>query len=82
MNKCSVFLQFLNKGSTEIFSYLFSSALPISLNFPFICVIIFFLSFRAIFCFNNTDYRLIWMTSPPVNPDWPGFTVHLAYTKI
>jgi hypothetical protein len=41
MNKCIVFLQFLNKGFTVIFFNLFSSALPISLNFPFICVLSF-----------------------------------------
>jgi hypothetical protein len=42
-----------------IFSYLFSSVLLISLNFPFISVIFFFLSFRSTFCFTNPDYRLI-----------------------
>jgi hypothetical protein len=41
MNKCTVILQFLNKGSILIF-YLFSSALFISLNFQFICVQSFF----------------------------------------
>jgi hypothetical protein len=38
----------LNKDSTVIIFYLFSSALFISLNFPFICVPSF-LSFRATF---------------------------------
>jgi hypothetical protein len=38
---------------SDIF-YLFSSALLISLNFPFICVLNF-LSFRATFCFTNPD---------------------------
>jgi hypothetical protein len=33
MNKCMVFLQFLNKVSTVIFYYLFSSALFTSLYF-------------------------------------------------
>jgi hypothetical protein len=41
MNKCAVFLQFLNKGFTAIYFYLFSSAVLISLNFPFICVLFF-----------------------------------------
>jgi hypothetical protein len=36
-----------------------------------------FLSFRAIFCFANMDYRLIRMTSPPINPDEQGFTVYI-----
>jgi hypothetical protein len=40
-------------------------ALPILLNFLFICLLIFFLSFRTILCFINPDYRLILMTSPP-----------------
>jgi chlorite dismutase len=53
MNKCIVFLQFLNKGSTVIFFYLYSSAVPISLHFPFICVLS--LSSRAISCFTNLD---------------------------
>jgi hypothetical protein len=47
-----------------IFFYLFSSALPILLNFPFICFVSFFLSFTAIFCFINQNYCLIWTTSP------------------
>jgi hypothetical protein len=42
MNKCVVFLQFLNKGSTVIFLYIFLSALLTSLNFQFICVLSFF----------------------------------------
>jgi hypothetical protein len=42
VNKYIVFLVFLNKGSTVIFCYLFSSALLISVNFPFICVLSFF----------------------------------------
>jgi hypothetical protein len=41
MNKRLVSLYFLNKGSTAIL--LFSSALLISLNFPFICVLSFFI---------------------------------------
>jgi hypothetical protein len=50
---------------------LFSSALFISSNFPFICGRSFFLSFflflsfRATFFFANADYRLIRMTPPP-----------------
>jgi hypothetical protein len=44
------------------FYYLFSSALPILLKFPFVFQV--FLSFRAIFFFINPDYRLIRMTSP------------------
>jgi hypothetical protein len=36
MNKYIVFLQFLNKGSTVIFCYLFSSAVLGSLHFPLI----------------------------------------------
>jgi hypothetical protein len=51
-----------------IFFYLFSSALPMLLNVPFICFLSYFLSFRAIICFINPDCRLIWMTpSPPPN---------------
>jgi hypothetical protein len=42
-----IFLWFSNKGSRVIFFYLFSSALPILLNFPLIFLL--FLSFRAIF---------------------------------
>jgi hypothetical protein len=52
-----------------IFFYLFSSALLTVIYFPFICFLSLFFSFRASFCFINTDYRLIWMTSPTVNPD-------------
>jgi hypothetical protein len=51
------------------FFYLFSSALPILLNFPFICFVSSFLSYMANFCFINQDYRLIQMISPPINPD-------------
>jgi hypothetical protein len=40
--------------ATVIFVYLFSSALPILLNFPFICFLCF-LSLRASFCFINPD---------------------------
>jgi hypothetical protein len=36
-----------------MFLYLFSSALLISLNFPFICVLSYFLCFRVTFCFTN-----------------------------
>jgi hypothetical protein len=43
---------------------LFSSALPISSNFPFICFVSF-LYFRNIFRFINPYYCLIQMTSPP-----------------
>jgi hypothetical protein len=42
MNKCIVLLLLLNKDSTIIFCYFFSSALLTSLNFPFICVLTFF----------------------------------------
>jgi hypothetical protein len=62
MNKCIVFLWFLNKGSTLIFCYLLSSALLMLLNFPFVCVLSL-LSFRATFCFTNPD------DLPPVTPD-------------
>jgi hypothetical protein len=45
-----------------IFFYLFSSALPITLKFPFIYFPVYiFLSFRIIFCFINPDYWLIWV---------------------
>jgi hypothetical protein len=37
-----VLLQFLNKGSTATLFNLFSSALPILFNFPFICFLSFF----------------------------------------
>jgi hypothetical protein len=48
MNKCIVFLQFLNKGSRVIFLiYLFSSALLISLKFPSISVLSFFFVFKG-----------------------------------
>jgi hypothetical protein len=46
-----------------IFLYLFSSVLPILLNFPFICFCVFVL--EGYLCFINQNYRLIWMTSPP-----------------
>jgi hypothetical protein len=54
--------------AAAIFFYLLSSALPILLNFSFICFLSFF-TFRAISFFINPDYRLIHVTSPPVNPD-------------
>jgi hypothetical protein len=41
MNKCTVFLLYLHKGSTVIFCYIFSLALLILLHFPFICVLSF-----------------------------------------
>jgi hypothetical protein len=47
--------------------FLFSSALML-LNFPFICFL-YFLSFRAIFCFVNPVYRLTLTTSIPIDPD-------------
>jgi hypothetical protein len=40
-----VFLQFLNKSSTVIFFYLFSSALCMLLNFQFICFLSVFFAF-------------------------------------
>jgi hypothetical protein len=57
--------QFLTEEETAavIYFYLFSSALPILLNFPF-TYFLGFLSFTAIFCFINLNYRLIQMTSP------------------
>jgi hypothetical protein len=42
--------------------FLFSSALHILLNFPFICLVTFF--YRTLFCFINPDYYLIQMTCP------------------
>jgi hypothetical protein len=47
--------QLLTGGNccSDIFFYLFSSALPMLLNFPFICFLRFYLSVRAIFCFVN-----------------------------
>jgi hypothetical protein len=42
-------------GAVIYFFYLFSSALPILLNFLFICFLIFFLSCRAVFCFIHPD---------------------------
>jgi hypothetical protein len=66
MNKCIVFLCFLNKGSTVIFCCLFSWALLVSLNFPFICVLSFYLlSFKATFCFINQVNCLTSMTFNP-----------------
>jgi hypothetical protein len=58
MNKCIIFLQISNKGSKLIFCYLFSLALLISSNFTFTYVPTF-LSFRATFCFINSEHRLI-----------------------
>jgi hypothetical protein len=55
---------FLNKGSTVDFCYLFSSALLVSLNFPFISVLSYFSSFTYTVCFIYLDYRLIRITSP------------------
>jgi hypothetical protein len=59
--------QLLTEGeiTAVIVFYLFSLALPVSLSFPFIC---FCVSFMAIFCSINPDYRLIRMTYPPINP--------------
>jgi hypothetical protein len=54
MNKCIALLWHLNKGSTVIFVYLFPTALLISLNFTFVCVLNF-LSFRATVRFINPD---------------------------
>jgi hypothetical protein len=51
--------------ATVIFFYLLSPPL----HFPFMCFLSF-LSFRAIRCFINPDYRLIQMTSPEINPDY------------
>jgi hypothetical protein len=47
MNKGIRFLQFLNKGSILLFLIYFSSALLISLKYPFSCVL------KFIFCFCN-----------------------------
>jgi hypothetical protein len=41
MKKIYFVLEFLNKGSTVLFYHLLSSALLISLNFTFICVLSF-----------------------------------------
>jgi hypothetical protein len=62
--------QFLTEEEivTVIIVYLFSSAVPILLKFPFIFLI--FLSFRAIFCFINPDDPF-----PQINLDWPGFAI-------
>jgi hypothetical protein len=49
MNKRIIFLLFLNKYSTVIFLYIFSSALLISLNFPFISVLSFCFSGYLLF---------------------------------
>jgi hypothetical protein len=60
------FLQLLNKGSTVIFLYLFSSALLISLHFPFICVFFLLLGLPSA--------SLIRMTSlSSITPNWRGF---------
>jgi hypothetical protein len=48
-----VFLQLLNKGSTVIFDYLFSSALPILLIFPYLCFLSFFIWFFSGIWFIN-----------------------------
>jgi hypothetical protein len=55
MNKCIVFLQFLNRGSRVIFCYFLSLGTPYiikfsiyfrsSLNFPFIFVLSYFVSY-------------------------------------
>jgi hypothetical protein len=49
-----------------IFLYLFSSTLPILLNFPCIYFLSSLLSFKATFCSINPDYRLIKMKSPSI----------------
>jgi hypothetical protein len=46
------FNRFLNKCSTAIYFFIYFHQY-ILLNFPFICVLSFFLSFSAIFCFIN-----------------------------
>jgi hypothetical protein len=62
MNKCIVFLQFLNKGSTILLFYLFHSTTYI-IKFS-IYLLSIFLSYRTTFSFTNPDYLLIRMTSP------------------
>jgi hypothetical protein len=58
--------------------FLFSTALLMSLNFPFIFCLkfFFFLSFRATFGFTNPYYGLVWTNSPPtppISPDYQGY---------
>jgi hypothetical protein len=53
-----------------IFFYLFSSELPTYvIKFSIYLVSKIFLSFKAIFCSINLDYRLTRMTSPTISPD-------------
>jgi hypothetical protein len=67
MDKCIVFLWFLNKGYTAIL-YSFPSSLVTSLYFPFIYAIINFV-FKANFWVTNPD------DLPQITPNWSEFTV-------
>jgi hypothetical protein len=59
VQKTSTTSKFLNKGSTVIFLFIFISTTYI-IKFS-ICLYseFFFLSFKSVFCFTNTDYLLI-----------------------
>jgi uncharacterized membrane protein len=61
MNKCIIFLYFVNNGSTVIFLFIFISTTYI-IKFP-ICMYLNLFCLRSTLCFTNRDYRLIRMTS-------------------
>jgi hypothetical protein len=63
MDESVVFWLFPDNGSAVIFCDALSSALIISLHFPFICVLRS--SSTATFIFADLDYRLIRSTHPP-----------------
>jgi uncharacterized protein VirK/YbjX len=61
-NKCTVFLQFLNKGSTVIFLLFIFISTTYIITISIYLRSKFSLSFRATFCFTNLDYLLIRIT--------------------
>jgi hypothetical protein len=72
-----LFIVFKYRFNSNIFVFIFISTTHIIKFSTYLCSKFYFLSFRPIFCFTNLDYRLIRMTSPPINPEWWGFTVLL-----
>jgi hypothetical protein len=73
---CSFYIKVLHDISLLIFISI-TSIITFSIYF----VVSFFLSFRVTFWFTTPDFRLIQMTSPPINPDYQEFTV-LYFRKI
>jgi hypothetical protein len=59
INKCIIYLQFLNKGCTVIFLYFIFISTTYIIKISFYLCSKIFLSFRATFCFTNPDYILI-----------------------